>query len=54
MPCLQRTVWSALHQRSRALHVVRMSGQRQEAGEIAECIDQGDNPGRQAAARSMA
>ena len=43
MPCLQRAVWSALYQRSRALHVVRLPGQRQEAGEIAERIDQGDN-----------
>ncbi len=53
MPCLQRAVWSALYQRSRALHVVRLPGQQQEAGEIAERIDQGDNPGRQTAARAQ-
>ena len=52
--CQQRAVWSALHQRSRALHVVRLPGQQQEADEIAERTDQGDNPGRQAIARAMA
>ncbi len=52
MPCLQRAVWSALHQRSRAPHVVRLSGQQREASEIVERVDQGDNPGHRVAARA--
>ena len=48
----QRCEGDIVDQRSNPLHVVRLPRQKQKAEQVAERIDQGDDPGRQPAARA--
>jgi hypothetical protein len=43
--CQQRTEMHAPDQRCNALHVMRLTGQEQEAHEVAKCIHQRHDPG---------